>query len=431
MIRCLTNDRGVALVITLFVVALVTILVLEYYFDASVEIELAANYADDVRAYHLALSGVNFARAVLLRDERDVDGPEDLWYKLGLLPACFPPQQLLTLASEDGGGPLVLENTESLTATTPSAEGCVSLRIVDEQSKLPINALAAAADGQSSTGGQGSPTGQQSATGQDSPTGRKPTTGQSRATGQKSTTGQDATTGQKAGTGKKPTTGPGTSTGQDSASTTTWLHVFERFFESFQIDPEKLEALRCWVGQVSDCGAVNAYYESLEHPYKATNGPMRTPGELRLVRGFDAETLARLFPGLPPEGVPDADLGNNGYLTAYGTGQEVRVNLNTASPEVLHALLAGLQDSSPGSITSFVEEIIAQRQEKPLEDLNALKQQIPGLDQVAGVTSTYFRVVSTGVVGVIQKRAVAVLKREQTTGGEQQSSISMVYLKLE
>jgi hypothetical protein len=67
-----------ALVITLFVVALVTVLVLEYYFDASVELDMAANYASDAQAYSLALSGVNMAQALLLRDDREVDGPEDL-----------------------------------------------------------------------------------------------------------------------------------------------------------------------------------------------------------------------------------------------------------------------------------------------------------------------------------------------------------------
>ena len=57
---------------TLFVVVLVTVLVLEYHFDASVEIDLAMNYASDVQAYHLALAGVRFAQALLER-------PHDSW----------------------------------------------------------------------------------------------------------------------------------------------------------------------------------------------------------------------------------------------------------------------------------------------------------------------------------------------------------------
>jgi len=93
------HEQGLALVLTLFVVALVTILVLEFHFDAAVEIDLAMNYANDVQAYHLALAGVRFAQALLERDDPAVDGPDDSWYKLGLVPACFAPQQLLELAT--------------------------------------------------------------------------------------------------------------------------------------------------------------------------------------------------------------------------------------------------------------------------------------------------------------------------------------------
>ena len=69
------QEQGLALVLTLFVVALVTVLVLEYHFDAAVELDLAMNYANDVQAYHLALAGVRFAQALLQRDDPKVDGP--------------------------------------------------------------------------------------------------------------------------------------------------------------------------------------------------------------------------------------------------------------------------------------------------------------------------------------------------------------------
>src|ERR1041384_7672130 len=85
------QEQGLALVLTLFVVALVTILVLEYHFDASVDIDLAINYSSDVQAYHLALAGVRFAQALLERDSSTADGPDSSWYKLGLVPACFAP----------------------------------------------------------------------------------------------------------------------------------------------------------------------------------------------------------------------------------------------------------------------------------------------------------------------------------------------------
>src|ERR1051325_50456 len=100
------QERGLALVMTLFVVAVVTVLVLEYHFDASVEIDLAMNYASDVQAYHLALAGVRFAQALLQRDSAKDDGPNNDWYKLGHIPACFAPQQLIDLAATGGSSGL-------------------------------------------------------------------------------------------------------------------------------------------------------------------------------------------------------------------------------------------------------------------------------------------------------------------------------------
>src|SRR5205085_7362204 len=102
-----------------------------------------------VQAYHLALAGVRFAQAMLQQDNSKSDGPENDWYKLGLVPACFAPQQLLDLATTGGdglaaGGPQAKGSalTDRLREDASGGDvGCVSLRITDEDSKLPINAL--------------------------------------------------------------------------------------------------------------------------------------------------------------------------------------------------------------------------------------------------------------------------------------------------
>ena len=140
------QEQGLALVMTLFVVALVTVLVLEYHFDAAVEIDLAMNYASDVQAYHLALAGVRFAQALLQQAPKDTNGPEDTWYKLGLVPACFSPQQLLELATAGLGEGVPTEGRDTkrsveqrLEGMSQGGAGCVSLRITDENRKLPVN----------------------------------------------------------------------------------------------------------------------------------------------------------------------------------------------------------------------------------------------------------------------------------------------------
>jgi type II secretory pathway component PulK len=411
----------VALVITLFVVALVSVLVLEYYFDASVELDLAANYASDTQAYHLALAGVSFARTLLLRDpDREVDGLEDLWARLGALPTCVPPQQLLTLAGEGAlGGSLVLERLTGFTEATASEVPCVSLRIVDEQSKLPINALVQAGSGQTPP-----------------PQGAQP---QPPATGAPRPPRAGSPPNPRQGSSPTPSPGATGCVGMHA----DWEPIFKQLFEKLQIEEDKFAAVVDWLDQGDvPCGlggAEDAYYEALKPRYKARNGPMHTPGEIRLVRGFDFDTLAKLFPEPSPEAalqdcrkrspeeMADVDLGSNCYLTPYGTGLEAKVNLNTAPPEVLQILLAGIHEGV-GSVDNLVKEIVEKRpfEDSAFNELTIIEAEVRNkLQKVAGVQSTYFRVTSTGTIGAIQKRVVVVLKRDQ------QETLSLVYLKVE
>lgn len=359
------NESGIALVITLFVVALVTVLVLEYHFDAAVELDLAANYADDVQAYHLALSGISFARALLLRDDDSADGVEDLWYSMSLIPACFPPQQLLSMAGEEGSaGAIFLGSAENEDRAAQDAvsdsRACVSLRIIDEQGKLPINALIPEGD--------------------------------------------------------------------SSDPDPIWLSVFQAFFANFQIDEDLLDGLVDWIDKDNDPrgigGAEQTHYAGLEHPYAPPNKAMRSLGDLRQIRGFDYETLAKLFPGRPPEAMADVDLGTMRYLTVYGSKQDAKVNLNTANLDVLQALLDGVGVSGAAEMAA---EIDSRRQEGQFGNI---QDAIPDSDvqtklaPVADIKSNFFRVESLGKVGEIKKRVVAVLQR-------QADDASMVYFKVE
>ena len=141
------DERGVALVLTLIIVALVSVLVLEYHFEAAVELDLADNYGSDVQAYHVAMSGMRLAQELLAYDDKQSDGPQDGWHRIGLIPACMPPQTLLMLAMADaaagslGAGLAGQEMASDAAATQGPDRGCVSLKIAVEEERLPINAL--------------------------------------------------------------------------------------------------------------------------------------------------------------------------------------------------------------------------------------------------------------------------------------------------
>jgi type II secretory pathway component PulK len=66
----LHNENGIALVITLLVVALLTITVVEFTFSVEVDQRMARNALDSVQASLLARSGINFGEAVLLQDDQ-------------------------------------------------------------------------------------------------------------------------------------------------------------------------------------------------------------------------------------------------------------------------------------------------------------------------------------------------------------------------
>jgi len=174
---------------------------------------------------------------------------------------------------------------------------------------------------------------------------------------------------------------------------------------------------------------------------------MRTSEELRLVKGLDnPEELAKLFPGTPPEALADLDLSSNSYLTPFGaeqpqaTGQpqQAKVNLNTAAPEVLTALIAGVQGVQSGSsaAATVAQEITAQRQAKQFDDATKAVQDAK-LRQVVSVTSTYFRIESVGVVGNVHKKIVAVLKRPPQQGTQpnitqaNSNTATLFYFKVE
>ncbi|HEY4485018.1 MAG TPA: type II secretion system minor pseudopilin GspK, partial [Nitrospiria bacterium] len=111
--RRFCNERGVALLLTLVILALLTAVVVEFDYGARINLITAGNFRDEVRATYLAKTGLAAARAVLRDDtvnHKDHDGLGELWAQ-----------------------PL-----ESF----PLGEGFVSGRITDESGKLNINLLA-------------------------------------------------------------------------------------------------------------------------------------------------------------------------------------------------------------------------------------------------------------------------------------------------
>ncbi|MGE6762520.1 type II secretion system minor pseudopilin GspK [Corallococcus interemptor] len=66
------RSRGVALIIALVSITLLTVVATEFAYNSRVDLQLAANQRDEVRAYYMARSGLSLGR-LLLRFQRQVD----------------------------------------------------------------------------------------------------------------------------------------------------------------------------------------------------------------------------------------------------------------------------------------------------------------------------------------------------------------------
>jgi general secretion pathway protein K len=97
-------------------------------------------------------------------------------------------------------------------------------------------------------------------------------------------------------------------------------------------------------------GAESDYYLSLNPPYTAKNGPFDTVEDLLWVRGMTSE----LFYGYPSvKGDPGVDIPTIGLREIFTVDSPLdRVNLRTASADVIHALMGIPLEKS----RAFVEE---------------------------------------------------------------------------
>jgi general secretion pathway protein K len=109
----INNNRGVALVITLLVLALLITVILEFNLGMRVEAKAAANFRDDTKAYYLARSGIIFAIELLEEDKKtssQYDSLIELWAQK------VPP--------------------------IPVGDGFVQVEVNDEDRKINLNKLA-------------------------------------------------------------------------------------------------------------------------------------------------------------------------------------------------------------------------------------------------------------------------------------------------
>jgi len=139
-------------------------------------------------------------------------------------------------------------------------------------------------------------------------------------------------------------------------------------------------------------GAEDGYYRALQPPYLAANRALTEVAELALVRGFDQAARARLRP----------------FVSALP--RFTAVNANTASPEVLAAVVEGLG-------LDGARALVAQRERAYFRNFSDFFNQLPAglMVPTEGITasSDYFLVSVRVSIGGAQARGTALLARGQ------------------
>jgi general secretion pathway protein K len=296
------SERGVALLVTMMALALMTLLVMDFTTSASLGYRSAAGQANELRAEYLARSAVSVGLSLLSTDAQEDaraktphDGLDEPWAQ------PYPP--------------------------VPLGGGLAQASIADEARKFDINLLI------------------------------NPRTGQPNP---------------------------------------IYLAIAERLFTNIGVSPAIIPAIVDWLDPdsiESPGGAEADYYLQLIPPYEPRNGPMPTIGDLRMIRGVDDATFAVL----------------QQFLTA---APEPRVNINTAPPEVIAALVPQLSND-----TSMVKQIVQARTVQPflmvtdVGNLAGLGDAATPLMRLITTRSAYFTVTGIGVFANARRRITTSFRR--------------------
>jgi general secretion pathway protein K len=135
---------------------------------------------------------------------------------------------------------------------------------------------------------------------------------------------------------------------------------FARLFAAIGVAPAILASIIDWVDAddvVQDGGAEDAWYRSQADASLAANAAAIRIEELTFVRGMNPSAMTRILPFVT-------------CLPLDGSGNGTPVNVNTASPEVLAALLDGID---PGALA----KLVADRSTHPFTTTDDFRNRLP------------------------------------------------------
>jgi general secretion pathway protein K len=154
----------------------------------------------------------------------------------------------------------------------------------------------------------------------------------------------------------------------------------------------------------SEFGAENSYYRSLSPAYSCQNGPVQFVEDLLLVKGI---TPALLYGSAEKKALML-------YITVYG--EDGKINLNTARPEVVQAM----NPLVTGELAMALDEFRRVKENKELLAAPGWYANVPSWPGDVAfnpafltTASTYFSIEAEGNFDTLKRRVVTVVRRAQ------------------
>jgi general secretion pathway protein K len=151
------------------------------------------------------------------------------------------------------------------------------------------------------------------------------------------------------------------------------LMIFVRLLRALRLPENLAMAVADWLDvddtPLNEDGAESAYYAGLARPYRPANRPLVSLNELLRVKGFERKILDELRP----------------FVTALPT--YTRINVNTARPEVLAALVDGLVPAEAYALVAKRERIYYRNAQ---DFQQALPEGLTSPEDMVTVSSQYF-----------------------------------------
>jgi general secretion pathway protein K len=170
-----------------------------------------------------------------------------------------------------------------------------------------------------------------------------------------------------------------------------------QLFNNLGIKVNLTQAITDWIDPDLDTknpdGAEDSYYMNLEKPYRTANTPLNSISELRLIKGFEDSSIYDLV---------------KPHLCAFiPVGNDIPINVNTASTEVLQSLSAGMT-------ATVVENILQQRKDTPFNSANDFTSfsKINPIITNIDVSSDYFLLETQAKIGQANKIMYSIIYRD-------------------